>query len=314
MHLERREKMKLQYVSARGDVLTLSENKYFNIANVDAMTTATAALSSSTTSGGDGDTVTNAQAPPRGIVLDLEVKPDINVEEAKREVLKIVKLKQRGTLILTQNERTVQITGVVEIFDMPRWTNAVIMQITLHCEQPFWEDVENVVQQISEAIDLHYFTTSGVDMLYFPADGIPFGEYDTIRTKSFYNDGDVDVGLEITILAHDTVTNPIIYDRNGNFFGLGYRITYTSEPDADGNATSSAMENPFVMQAGDNVVISTHKGRKTVKYNGVLIFDKIKPNSTWLQLETGDNQFSIDSDDESISNMSFSLIYKQRYI
>jgi hypothetical protein len=51
-----------------------------------------------------------------------------------------------------------------------------------------------------------------------------------------------------------------------------------------------------------------------VKYNGVNIFDKIKPNSTWLQLEAGDNVFSINSDDDNISNMSFSLIYKQRYI
>jgi hypothetical protein len=151
-------------------------------------------------------------------------------------------------------------------------------------------------------------------MLYFPEEGIPFGEYDTIRTKSFYNDGDVDVGLEITILAHDTVTNPIIYDQNGNYFGIGYEMTFTSDPDENGNQTSSMITNPFIMQAGDNVVITTHRGRKTVKYNGVPVFDKIKPQSTWLQLETGDNQFSINSDDESISNMSFSLVYKQRYI
>ena len=130
------------------------------------------------------------------------------------------------------------------------------------------------------------------DMLYFPEDGVPFGEYDTIRTKSFLNDGDVSVGLEITILAHDTVTNPIIYDQNGNYFGL-VNIT---------------------MQAGDNIVITTHKGNKSVKYNGNIIYDKIKPNSTWLQLEAGDNTFSIDSDDDSITNMSFSLTYRQRYI
>ena len=150
-------------------------------------------------------------------------------------------------------------------------------------------------------------------MLYFPESGIALGEYDTIRTKSFYNDGDVAVGLEINILAHETVTNPIIYDQNGNYFGLGYTLSYT-DVDNNGNAISATVTNPLVMNAGDHIVITTHKGRKTVTLNGVNIFNKIKPNSTWLQLATGDNTFAINSDDESINNMSFSLIYKQRYI
>lgn len=288
--------LKLDFISARGDTMPLANNPLFQLTHVDGHTTASANIASAVVGGIDGDIVNNVQAQPRTIILDLQVRSGVNVEEAKRAILKVVKLKQKGGLLWTQNERTVVIEGVVETIEMPRWTNATIMQITLHCEQPFWEDVDEVVQQISEAINLHYFTDSPVDMLYFPEDGIPFGEYDTMRTKSFYNDGDVAVGLEISILAHDTVTNPIIYDQYGNYFGVGYNA------------------NPLVMQAGDNVVITTHKGRKTVMLNGVNIFNKIKPNSTWLQLDTGDNQFSINSDDKSISNMSFSLIYKQRYI
>ena len=287
---------KLDYVSARGDVLPLANNKYFTLTNVDGLTTAETDLSSVTISGADGDTVNNAQATYRGIILDLYINNDVNVEEAKRHILKYFKLYQRGRLLWTQNSRTVEITGLVEMVEMPRFTNAVVMQITLHCEQPFWQDVDDVVQQINEAINLHYFTDSPADMLYFPEDGIPFGEYDTIRTKSFHNAGDVSVGLEITIVAHDTVTNPIIYNQDGHYFGVGYET------------------NPFIMKVGDVVVITTHKGNKHVKYNGVDIFDKIKPQSKWLHLAAGDNTFSINSDDENISNMSFSLKYKQRYI
>ena len=275
--------------------MPLVNNKLFDI-QVDGQTVGEAELSTASVGGVDGDTVNSAQALPRIIVLDLRFKSGVDVEDAKREVLKFVKLKKRGALECTQNGRTSVISGVVEKIDMPRWTNAVIMQITLHCDKPFWEDVNEVIQNISEAIDLHYFTDNAQDMLYFPEEGIALGEYDTIRTKSFYNDGDVDVGLEITILAHDTVTNPTIYDQNGNYFGVGYE------------------SKPLVMQAGDNVVITTHRGQKTVKHNGAPIYDKIRPNSTWLQLETGDNQFSIDSDDDDITNMSFSLVYKQRYI
>jgi hypothetical protein len=302
---------KLNYVSARGDILPLTDNPYFHLTHVDGQTTAETSIASAVVGGIDGDTVNNVQATPRNITFDLRIRNGVDVEEAKRAILKIVKLKQRGGLIWTQSKRTVSITGVVEAVEMPRWTSASVMQITLHCEQPFWEDVDNIITQINEAIDLHYFTDSADDMLYFPVDGVPLGEYDTIRTKSFYNDGDVAVGLEITIVAHSTVTNPIIYDQNGNYFGLGYEY---ETADAGAGIGTAWVSNPFIMQAGDNVVITTHKGRKTVKYNGVAIFDKIKPRSTWLQLEAGDNQFSINSDDDSITNMSFSLVYKQRYI
>jgi hypothetical protein len=266
------------------------------LAHVDGQTTAGTSIASAVVGGVDGDTVNSVQATPRTIILDLHIRSGVDVEEAKRAILKVVKLKQQGGLLWEQNERSVIIAGVVETIDMPRWTNATVMQISLHCEQPFWEDIDDVIAQINEIINLHYFTTDPDNMLYFPEDGMPFGEFETMRTKSFHNDGDVSVGLEITILAYATVTNPIIYDQDGNFFGIGYE------------------NNPFVMQAGDNVIITTHKGNKTVKYNGAVIYGKIKPQSTWLQLEAGDSTFSIDSDDDSIKNMSFSLVYKQRYI
>lgn len=303
--------LKLDFISARGDVLPLTENPLFHITNIDGHTAAFTSLATATAGGTDGDTVNNIQATARTIIIDLQPRSGVNVEDFKRQVLKVVKLKQQGALLWSQNNRDVIISGLVESVEMPRWTATAVMQITLHCEQPFWEDVQEVIRQISEAISLHYFTSSETDMLYFPEDGIPLGQYDTIRTKSFFNNGDVAVGLEISILAHDTVTNPIIYDQNGNYFGVGYTI----ESESGGAGLGTALvSNPLVMQAGDNVVITTHKKRKSVKLNGVEIFDKIKPYSTWLQLEAGENVFSINSDDESIENMSFSLIYKQRYI
>lgn len=303
--------LQLNFISARGDTMPLTNNPLFYLTHIDGHTTASTSIASAVVGGIDGDTLNNIQATPRTIILDLQPRSGVDVEEAKRAILKVVKLKQQGGLLWTQNERSVIISGVVEAVEMPRWTSAAVMQITLHCEQPFWEDVDEVIKQISESINLHYFTDSPVDMLYFPEDGFPLGEYDTIRTKSFHNDGDVAVGLEIRILAHDTVTNPIIYNQNGDYFGVGYEAESVSDGAGIGTAWASV---PLVMQAGDEVIITTHKGNKKVTFNGVNIFDKIKPNSTWLQLDLDDNVFSISSDDENISNMSFSLIYKQRYI
>lgn len=290
--------MKFDYISARGDRLPLATNDLFTLTHVDGMTTAATSLAGSTMGGADGDVINNVRTNPRPIVIDLRIKDGVDVEEAKRSVLQVVKIKQQGTLEWTQNNRTVTISGIVENVDMPRWTSAVTLQISMYCSQPYWEDLDFIVQQISEAINLHWFTDSAGGMLFFPEEGIPLGEYDTIRTKRFFNSGDVAVGLEISIVAFDTVTNPIIYDGNGNFFGVGY-----------GDGAKRVQ-----LAAGDNVVITTHKGKKDIKLNGSSILSKLRPQSTWLQLEAGDNIFTINSDDESITNMAFSLIYKQRYV
>jgi len=282
--------------SARGDTLALSEAKKYKLINIDAQTEASASLSSIVIGGVDGDVVNSAQAQPRTVVIDLRILSD--VELTKREILYAVKLKQKISLIWEQDNRTLELQGIVESIEMPRWTKTATMQISIHCAQPFWENVDYIVSRISEAIDLHYFTDYPNDMLYFPETGIALGEYDTVRTKRFYNAGDVSVGLEIEILALATVTNPIIYDANGNYFGAGY-----------GTGTKK-----IVMNAGDVIKINTKRNEKAVTLNGVSIFSKIKPASTWLQLETGENSFAINSDDASITNMQFALTYKQRYI
>ena len=290
--------MKFDYISARGDRLPLATNALFDLVHVDGMTKAATSIASSAIGGADGDVVNNVKTNARPIVIDLRIKNGIDVEEAKRAVLQVVKIKQTGALEWTQNNRTITISGVVEDVEMPRWTNAVTMQISMYCSQPYWEDIAYIVKQISEAIDLHYFTDSASGMLAFPEQGVPLGEYDTIRTKNFYNSGDVAVGLEISIVAFSTVTNPIIYDGNGNFLGVGY-----------GDGAKRVQ-----LEAGDNVVVTTHKGRKDITLNGNSILSKLRPQSTWLQLEAGGNQYSINSDDDSLTNMAFSLIYKQRYV
>ena len=286
------------YKSARGEVLPLTENNFFWLIGVDGQTGVASSIYASTIGGVDGDAVNNVQAMPRTLVFYLRIKSGVNVEEAKRHILRTIKPKQRGSVEWTQDNRTVSISGYVEEISMPRWESGVVMTISIHCDQPFWEDVDYTVQHINEYIDLHYFTDSRTDMLYFEDSGIAFGEYDTTRTKTFRNSGDVAIGMGISIVALDTVTNPIIYDENGDFFGCGY---------GDG-------EKQIVMKAGDNIVITTHRGGKTVKLNGESIFTKIKPRSKWLQLAAGENTFTVNSDDESFSNMTFSLSYKQRYV
>lgn len=281
--------MRLEYIDARGNALRLSNNPLFKLTNVDGLTTATAELATSTVPTMDGDIVNSVQASPRSIVLDLSIEDA--VESTKREILKIIKPKQRCSLKMEQDGREVTIGGVVEQIDMPRFTNLAVMQISIHCPQPFWEDAEDTATEISEVIGLHYFTDCQDDMLFFTEEGQPFGEYDTNRTKLFNNDGDAEVGLRISITALGDVTNPIIYNSKAQKIGVN-----------------------LTMHAGDEVVITTGKGNKTITLNGQNRISSIMKGSTWLTLPTGEEELTIDSDDGTEANMYFTVTYRRRYI
>ena len=288
--------MEIVYYSKWGGSFNLSKNNYYWLTNIDGLTYASTSISSNIVGGIDGDEINNIQAQPRGIVIDLRVKSGVDVEKAKMAVLGIVKLKQSCTLKWTQNDRVFQISGTVESINMPRFSRGVAMQISIHCSKPYWEDPDETLSEISEAKNLHYFTDIPNDMLYFPEGGIPFGEYDTTRTRTFDNQGDVAVGMQIEVLAISTVTNPIIYGDGGKFFGVGYE------------------GKDIVMSPGDKLTINTNVGEKSVYLNGVSKLDYVKPRSTWLQLAAGENTFSIDSDDSDLENMVFEIAYRQRYV
>lgn len=285
------------FVSAGGDEITLTGGETYKLINIDNQTAAAADLSTLVTGGVDGDVVNSAQAQPRTITLDLRIIRD--VELTKRELLHFIKLKQACTLTWTQNGRTLEIIGTVEDINLTRWTNAALMQVTIHCSRPFWHTLEDVVNELREFVGLHYFTEYPDDMLYFPEDGIPFGEYDTTKTQEFFNDGDVAAGMVIEIQALDTCTNPIIYNQNGEFFGCGY---------------SEIAFKTVTMQQGDVIIINTNKNEKSATLNGVSILGKIKPSSTWLQMQTGMNTFAFDSDEHALSNMRVVMTYRPQYV
>lgn len=279
----------LNYVGANGSTLDLLRNPYFET-TVDGMTDVASDIAAATTPSMDGDKVNSIRTQPRGIVLDLKIKQSANVEEAKRYILRAIKHKQVGRLVLSQDERNLEISGVVESISMPRFTNGVTMQVTMHCSAPYWQDVENVVLAITRVLDMHYFPLD-VGGLAFPADGVAMGEYDLNMTRTYTNDGDAECGMIITIIALGDVVNPTIYKADGSFIGV--------------------TDN---MVTGDEIVINTNRGEKGISKNGVNILNKIRPGSTFIQLDTGDNELTVDSDGDTEGNVYFLLSFKRRFV
>lgn len=282
--------MRLEYVDERGNSLMLTGNPLFKLTNADGLTSVTADLATSTVPGMDGDIVNNVQASPRSIVLDISIEND--VEAVSRSIRKVVKAKQKCTLKWEPDGvRELMIGGVVEQIHMPRFTNLAVMQVTIHCAQPWWEDQHETATDISETIPLHWFDRPNAGgMLCFPKEGIALGEYDTNRTKVFDNDGDAEVGLTIAIVALGHVKNPKIFNSKAEYIGVDLE-----------------------MEQGDQVIITTGKGNKTVTLNGQNKISALADGSTWLQMPTGEEELTIDSDDGTEGNMYFTVTYRRRY-
>ena len=117
------------------------------------------------------------------------------------------------------------------------------------------------------------------------------GVYDMTRTRQFVNDGDAAVGMIITITAQGNIKNPAIFNNlTGEYIGIDDTLT-----------------------VGDEVVINTIRGQKSITKNGANVLSKLRAGSTWLQLDVGSNVFLIDAD-EGASEMYFTLIFKQAYV
>lgn len=280
---------KLHFIGANGNTIDLFNNPYFVIIGADGLTGVASEIAAAATPSMDGDKINNIRSRPRGIVLNLRVKSAADVESAKRYVLQTFKPKQTGRLTLAQGDRSLVISGVVESISMPRFVKGVVMQISLYCSEPYWQDMENVLLEISRILDMHYFPRDAGG-LAFPVEGVLMGEYDLNMTRTYTNDGDAECGMVITIIAVGAVTNPTIYKADGTYIGV----------------TAS-------MVAGDEIVINTNRGAKGITKNGENILNKIKPGSSFIQLDTGDNSLTISSDDGQ-GNMYFMLTFKRRFV
>ena len=281
--------IELNIITPTGAKMPLVGNPYF-IPSIDGMTQYSASIATSTTYNSDGDSINNIKGNARDIIILLKIRDSADVNAAYEYITQYIKPKQTVTLEAVRDGQARHISGVLGEFDMPRFTNAVTATINLYCSQPFWEDAVFIMRTIETVQAMHHFA------VIFPTDtagnpqGIVLGVYDTNRTRTFTNSGHVAVGMEITIIANGTVVNPVLQRSDGQFIGI-----YDT------------------LNANDEIIISTVKRNKTITKNGVNILNKIMPRSTFMQLEPGENIFTIDADGGE-DNMYFTFRYKQRYI
>lgn len=273
-----------EFIAPDGAAMPLFSNDFFNLIDITGLTTLNSNVASVVVPYMDGDVVNSVQAQPREPTLYLRLKQSAGIQAAERYVMKYVKPKLPGTLHIVRDDMDIRLEGIVTAVDLPRFTQGCTMAVTLYCAMPYWVDSEPVQAEISPIINMHHFPVS------FPEEGIVLGTFDNDLSQHLVNRGDVETGMKITMIATGEVVNPKLTAENGRFIGI--------------NDT---------LQENDEVIINTVKGEKSITKNGVDILNKIAEGSHFLQLQTGDNRFTI-SADEGVNNIYFTLEYKRLYI
>ena len=243
----------------------------------------------------DGAEIEKVKALPRGIEIVLKLNG--NVKASIDYITSIVKSKQYVTLREIDGKRDITIKGIVTIPPYTRMMRSCEITITVYCGQPYWEDLNYVVDTLSEFISWLYFPVEGQ---YFPVEGRPFGVYGIDLKKTFINTGDVSVGAVFSLVALAEVVNPRISCSSGEQNGWYMQLNVN-------------------LQSTDELKICTEKGNKYITingeetYNGEPILNSLVFNgSDWLQLEQGENTFNVTAD-SGASNITLDVIYKGRY-
>ena len=281
--------IQFSYTSPQGDTLDLANNENFILTDVDGLTKANVALSTSSVALIDGDTITNTRTQARQMQIYLLIPANENIEAVKRQIFQVIKPKQTGWLYFSYQGRNLAIQATIEAVTLPRFSansqNGSIMQISVYCASPYWRDAQTIVDEITQVTALHHF-----ELVITESNPIVFGYYNAEIAREIINDSDAAVGVEINVIATGDISNPKIERADGTFFGVN-----------------------LPMEAGDELKIVTEKGNKSVTLNGENVLADIMPGSTWFQLEVGSNYFVITESGGS-SDMFFTINYKRAFV
>lgn len=286
--------MELYIINKDGESLDLLNNsKYFIMTKCEALHGIDTELAEIDSPYIDGSQIEHVKALPRGISLTLKLVPDIR--DSIDFVTSIIKSKQYVTLHEIEKNRDITIKGVVKIPPYTRMLSMCELTLDIYCPAPYWQDLNDVIGSIAMQIALLNFPSPNGQYLPYSI-GRPFSVVNLDLEKTYNNNGDTTTGMLIYVNAIGELKNPTIHCSTGEQNGYSMTINYT-------------------LNEGDEVIINTNRGQKSIMLNGSinLLQYLTFTGDDWLQLETGDNTFNITADDDTESNAYFTITFKRKY-
>ncbi len=284
----------LKYINNNNKSIELGNAAPFLVTTIDGLGSPQNEIYTQKSPYQDGVTATHSSLGPRNIVIEGKII-DSNRENRqayRNKLLSIFNPKLDGKLIIDLGSAQRQIDCKVEqapYFSSNSEQNYQNFSISLLAPNPYWQDINTIKEEVAIWRGAFEFPLEIVE------EGIEMGYRESSLIVNIFNKGDVACGMKILFKALATVVNPSLFNVNTREY---FKINKT-------------------MQAGEVLTVTTHFQNKRVELNanGVVsnAFNWIDLDSTFLQLEVGDNLFRYDAD-EGLDNLEVSIYYTPQYL
>lgn len=286
---------KLTYINSRGETLEFGITSVFHC-NVSKDVTGIAGIENTiyktNSMGQHGDTYISQryEARPIEIVGNINSRNKDRVLELRRKAEKILNAELDAKLIYTYKDFVRVIDCKVD--GQPQFKRGNVFTqfiIPITCCDPFWKEETEAKKDIAAWVPSWEFDFE------IPEEGIELGYREPSVIVNVYNEGDVKSGMRIVFSAIGTVVNPSLLNVN----------------------TKEYIKVNATMEAGDVITVNTEYGKKgaTLTRGGETTdyFRHIDVDSTFMQLDIGDNVFRYDAE-EGVSALEASIYHNNKYL
>lgn len=290
-----------------GDSLVLNlarpEESGFVVKSVTGLGPGTANINTTEVSTNDGGLYNSSRLSTRNIVITLGFLWKDSIEDVRQKSYKYFPIKKKLTLLIETDNRQAEIEGYVETNDPNIFSKEEGADISIICPNPFFyssgADGSNttVFYGIDPMFEFPFSNESLYDAL------LEMGSIQNQHEKVVTYNGDAEIGVTITIHAIGEASNITIYN------------TGTREIMKIDTEKLSALTGSGII-AGDDIVICTVKGNKSIKLlrsgKTTNILNCLDKNTDWFQLAKGNNIFAYTAQSGS-SNLQFKIDHRVIY-
>lgn len=285
--------MQIKYTNKYGQEVVISDKpSSLRLYDLEGKCGVLNEISSSKNTYMDGVNVNATTVNERELILTGKIisSNKSEVESIRRKLLSTFTPKGKGKLYFKENENSKEYLIETIVSSAPVFLsvdfNVTEFVIELIAPDPYWRDTYEGKVNIANIQGKFSFPLNLPTLM---------GTKKPNLIVNCANNGDVPTGLRIEFTALSQVVNPSLFNIN----------------------TREYIKVNITLNSGDKIVINTNQGRKSVVVIANNIETKILHlldfNSTFLQVEKGDNLFRYDAE-VGIERLTCNLYYSPKYL
>lgn len=287
---------KFVFTNSKNQTITISNIGHFRLEEVEGISGVGSISQLEKNPFQDGATYLSTSLEPREITITGQIRANGNMADLRKRLLSVLNPKLgKGTLIFESEQTKKRIDCIVlNAPVMPdargnREANFQRFQFSLLAPGAFWRDVDDIISEIAVWRGSFSFPLEIVES------GIEVGFREPSLIVNVFNGGDVGTGMIIDFRANATVDTPSLFN------------VYTRE----------ILKINTIMESGDMIRVNTRFQQKRVELirnnETTNIFNLLDLESTFLQLDPGDNLLRYDAED-GLDNLEITIRYTPQFM